>query len=121
MIPIIVPPKKNDSSPLVFLCDRRFWSWYTVIEVIESESSARVGRHGEKESGMNKDPEKEPATRSEYDFAEGVRGKYADQYAQGTNIILLDPDLCDVFTDSRSVNQALRAIADILRDRENTA
>ena len=77
-------------------------------------------RPSEKESGMNKDPEKEPATRGEYDFSEGVRGKYADRYAQGTNIVLLDPDLCDVFSDSRSVNQALRAIADILREREQS-
>lgn len=79
------------------------------------------GPPGEKETSMSKDPEKEPATRSEYDFSEGVRGKYADRYAQGTNIILLDPDLCDVFSDSRSVNQALRAIADILREREQSA
>ena len=48
---------------------------------------------------MHKSPDKEPAMRSEYDFSEGVRGKYADQYVQGTNIILLDPDLCDVFSD----------------------
>lgn len=70
---------------------------------------------------MNKGPEKEPATRSEYDFSEGVRGKYADRYAQGTNIVLLDPDLCDRFSDSRSVNQALRAYVDILREREESA
>ena len=53
----------------------------------------------------------------EYDFSGGVRGKYASQYAEGTNIVLLDPDVAKVFPDSASVNQALRALAEIIRQR----
>jgi hypothetical protein len=45
----------------------------------------------------------------EYDFSQGVRGKYAKQYAEGTNLILLDPDLAAQFPDSKSVSRALRA------------
>lgn len=45
----------------------------------------------------------------EYDFSTGVRGKYADRFAAGTNIILLDPDLAAEFPDSKSVARALRA------------
>jgi hypothetical protein len=53
----------------------------------------------------------------EYDFSEGVVGKYAKQYAEGTNIVLLDPDVAKVFPDSEAVNQALRAIAQIIQQR----
>ena len=47
----------------------------------------------------------------EYDFRGGVRGKYARRFEAGTNIVVLDPDVAEVFSDSASVNQALRALA----------
>jgi hypothetical protein len=53
----------------------------------------------------------------EYDFGRAVVGKYAKQYAEGTNVVLLDPDVAKVFPDSEAVNQALRAIAQIIRQR----
>jgi hypothetical protein len=53
----------------------------------------------------------------EYDFSQGVVGKYAKRYAEGTNIVLLDPDVAKVFPDSEAVNQALRAIAQIIQQR----
>jgi len=46
--------------------------------------------------------------RAEYDFRGGVRGKYYDAYRQGTNVVLLEPDIADVFRDSTAVNEALR-------------
>jgi len=48
--------------------------------------------------------------RDEYDFSGGVRGKYAAQYANGTNLIRLEPDVLAVFPDSESVNAALRMV-----------
>ena len=48
--------------------------------------------------------------KDEYDFSKGVRGKYAKQYADGTNIILLEPDVAKAFPDSESVNKALRSL-----------
>jgi len=51
----------------------------------------------------------------EYDFRGGVRGKYAARYAEGSNVVLLDPDVAKVFPDAESVNQALRALAEIIR------
>jgi hypothetical protein len=45
----------------------------------------------------------------EYDFSGGVRGKYAKRYSEGTNLILLEPDLAAEFPDSKSVSRALRA------------
>ena len=56
--------------------------------------------------------------RPEYDFRNGVRGKYAERYARGTNVVLLDPDVAEVFPDPASVNRALRALAGIIRERE---
>ena len=46
--------------------------------------------------------------RAEYDFSGGVRGKYYERYRQGTNLMLLEPDLAKVFRDSETVNIALR-------------
>lgn len=48
--------------------------------------------------------------RSEYDFTGGVRGKYARRYAEGTNVVLLEPDVAAQFPDARAVNRALRAV-----------
>jgi hypothetical protein len=45
----------------------------------------------------------------EYDFSQGIRGKYAKRYSEGTNLILLEPDLAAEFPDSKSVSRALRA------------
>ena len=41
----------------------------------------------------------------------GVRGKYAKRYREGTNIVLIDPDLHKLFPDSEAVNRALRGYA----------
>ncbi len=49
----------------------------------------------------------------EYDFSKGVRGKYARRYAEGTNIVVLSPDLVRFFPDSESVNRALRALVEV--------
>ena len=38
----------------------------------------------------------------------GARGKYATRYREGTNVVLIDPDLQKIFPDSDSVNRALR-------------
>ena len=44
----------------------------------------------------------------EMDLSGGVRGKYYERYVQGTNVVLLEPDIARVFHDSAVVNQALR-------------
>ena len=53
----------------------------------------------------------------EYDFSKGVRGKYAKRYAAGSNVIVLSPDVAEVFPDSESVNEALRVLVKIARRR----
>jgi hypothetical protein len=59
--------------------------------------------------------------RDEYDFSGGVRGKYAARYAQGTNIVVLDRDVAEIFPTSQSVNDALRALATVIRNREKAS
>ncbi len=51
----------------------------------------------------------------EYDFSQGVRGKYAERYAEGTNLVALDPDVAESFSESTSVNSALRELIRIAR------
>lgn len=47
--------------------------------------------------------------REEYDFSQGVRGKYADRFEEGSNVVVLDPDVAAAFTTPQEVNEALRA------------
>ena len=67
---------------------------------------------------MKKEPnsEPDPDMLPEYDFSKGVRGKYAKRYASGTNVVILDPDMVAIFLDSASVNRALRALAEVIRE-----
>ena len=61
--------------------------------------------------------------RAEYDFASmkgGVRGKYAKQYRAGTNLVLLDPKLAEVFPTDAAVNNALRAVLNMSKVVCNT-
>jgi hypothetical protein len=57
--------------------------------------------------------------RPEYDFGKGVRGVTAARYAQGANTVVIDPDVLDVFPDGSSVNEALRALAPVLRHQRS--
>ena len=54
---------------------------------------------------------------NEYDFSKGVRGKYAKRYAAGTNVVVLLPDVAEVFPDSESVNEAVRVLLKIARQQ----
>ena len=53
--------------------------------------------------------------RPEYDFSRAVRGVTASRYAQGTNVVLLDPDVAELFPDARAVNEALRTLTRLVR------
>jgi hypothetical protein len=55
--------------------------------------------------------------RKEYDFSRGVRGKYARRYAQGTNVVVLEPDVAKVFPNAETVNRSLRSLAALARQQ----
>jgi hypothetical protein len=58
--------------------------------------------------------------RDEYDFSGGVRGKHSARYASGTNVVVLEPDVASAFPTAKEVNEALRALAQIIRRRASS-
>ena len=60
----------------------------------------------------------DPDLLEEYDFSGGVRGKYAKRYAEGTNVVVIDPDVMEYFPDHDAVNDALRGLAAIIKKRQ---
>ena len=57
-----------------------------------------------------KDKNRVNELREEYNFRGGVRGKYAERYAEGSNVVVLDPDNAELFKTSEEVNRALRKL-----------
>jgi hypothetical protein len=61
--------------------------------------------------------------RAEYDFAAmkgGVRGKYARRAREGTNIVLIEPEVADAFPTEKAVNEALRGVLNTARAVRST-
>jgi len=60
----------------------------------------------------------------EYDFSKmsgGVRGKYAKQYHEGVKLIVLEPDVAEIFPDAKSVNEALRTLSKVIIHHQKVA
>lgn len=72
---------------------------------------------------MNQEPNNgDPEMLDEYDFSDGVRGKYVDRFPKGRNVVVvLEPDVAQVFKDSESVNRALRDLAAIIQRQSEKA
>ncbi|MFO7897574.1 MAG: hypothetical protein R6V58_00770 [Planctomycetota bacterium] len=75
---------------------------------------------------MKKDNDKTLADdlQPEYDFSsmkDGVRGRYAERFRAGTNLVLLEPDVAEVFADDQSVNDALRSLIKVARKQAKVA
>lgn len=75
-------------------------------------SSALAPQREPKRSSMKKvkRPVADDDMLPEYDFSDAVRGKYFERFQQGSNLILLDPDVAAAFPSSRAVNEALRSL-----------
>ena len=67
-----------------------------------------------KKQTRRKPPEDKDTMRPEYDFSKGVRGKHAAKYAEGTNVVVLDPDVAREFRTTEQANEALRAVFRLL-------
>lgn len=66
-------------------------------------------------------PKDKDEMREEYSadiIRSGVRGKYAKRYREGSNVVVIDPDLSKAFPNADAVNQALR---EVLAKRESEA
>jgi len=62
----------------------------------------------------------DPDMLEEYDFSGGVRGKYAKRYAEGANVVVIEPDVAEYFPDHDSVNESLRSLVSIIKRRGKT-
>ena len=62
---------------------------------------------------MSKESEKDEM-KEEYNFSQGVRGKHAKAYHQGSNVVVLAPVVAERFPNAGSVNQALRSLANLM-------
>ena len=69
--------------------------------------------------------EQEDELRAEYDLGEllrkGTRGKYAERYKAGTNVVLLEPDVASAFPDEKAVNEALRLVIQLAKVQQQAA
>jgi len=70
-----------------------------------------------KKQSSRRRPKDTDTLRPEYDFSKGVRGKHAAKYAEGTNVVVLDPDVALDFRTADEVNETLRAVSKMLRQR----
>ncbi len=63
--------------------------------------------------------------RPEYDLAgllsQGVLGKYAESYREGTNLALLEPEIAQAFPTDEAVNEALRLVLQLTKVPHATA
>ncbi|HYR91389.1 MAG TPA: hypothetical protein VE422_45460 [Terriglobia bacterium] len=59
--------------------------------------------------------------RREYDFSKGVRGKHAAKYVEGSNVVVLDPDVAREFRTTKHVNETLRAVSKLLYEYRKRA
>jgi hypothetical protein len=95
------------------------WFSSTPKEATIFALSARESRIDENDRIMKKAPEKNNEMLREYDFSQGVRGKYARRYARGSNVVVLEPDVAKVFPNAEAVNSSLRSLAEIIRRRKS--
>jgi hypothetical protein len=68
------------------------------------------------------DSEMEDELLPEYDFSQlegGVRGKYVERYQKSTNLVLLDPDVAQMFPDANAVNEALRLLLRVMNSNQD--
>ncbi len=57
----------------------------------------------------------------DYGFSQGVRGKYAQRYARGSNVVVLNADVAKIFPNAEAVNSSRRSLAEIIRRRKSPA
>ena len=68
---------------------------------------------------MSNDSPQSDDMRPDYDFSNAVQGKYAKRFAEGSNVVVLSPDVAEAFPNSESVNEALRSLLEQRRGKES--
>ena len=80
------------------------------FSAVRGASAFNMNRKNTKKSCFDRD-----TLKPEYDFSKAVRGATSARYAEGVNVVVIDPEVLDVFPDGASVNEAPRALAPVLR------
>lgn len=70
-----------------------------------------------KKNSRRTTPSERDTMRPEYDFSGAKRGVTAARYAEGANVVVIDPEILDVFPDGNAVNESLRALAPVIRNQ----
>lgn len=83
------------------------------LNIAKAQVDSKILEDGK--SAILKAEDSAPDMLEKYDVTNSVRGKYAKQFAEGTNIVVIDPDVAEYFPDHDSVNDALRALIAILK------
>ena len=60
----------------------------------------------------------DPYMLEDYDFSKGVKGKYAKRYAEGCNVVVIEPEIAKYFPDHEAVNKALRFLSSLMKKQE---
>jgi hypothetical protein len=112
---LIIPHSKSVFLPLENRQVGECWLWPTARVARIFESSVRGESRAARGSSMKKPVSRRnhDGMRSEYDFASmkgGVRGKHYRDYRNGTNVVLLQPDVAAAFPTEDAVNEALRGV-----------
>jgi hypothetical protein len=124
----IIQHRKNAFSTWAFLTATDCL-WYRILSTVKLfELLAPGAPAGLREKIMKTKPighkkSTEPnngAMRATYDFSKGVRGKHAAQYAAGTNVVVIEPDVAAEFPTAKEVNETLRAVALLLHQRRKS-
>lgn len=92
-----------------------YWWFHTLNAETEHGLSVRVSWNAKKEKSMKR-VKKSDELRPMYtkdDLGQGIRGKYYESYQEGTNLVLLSPDVARVFTSEEAVNEALRSLINL--------
>ena len=72
-----------------------------------------------KKQTRRKQSEAKDTMRPEYDFSKGVRGKHAAKYAEGTNVVVLEPDVAREFRTTEQVNESYAPFPKCFSNIEN--
>ncbi len=116
------PPSRARSSPQTlpprggtFWCVRRSRVGWLSLSMPTARNRSVSSVHGSRREArgdpMSKtESDRAHEMREEYDFSGGVRGKYTERFQEGSNVVVIDPDLAAEFPTRESVNKALRVI-----------
>jgi len=95
--------------------------WNAATEFASSVLVKRLDGSAAIMKKTNGKPPTSPEMRREYDFSHAVRGKYAAKFSKDAVMVVLDPDVAAVFSTGKQVNDALRAIANIMKRTRKSA